>query len=275
MYRTDKTFDGNSLLPLWTRLDQWETRVKQADEVFKHSVVLTDRRLETSHRAGQRAYITAASLLGVAREHQYLLAKTMVGPHAAGVFPHATLNLVRPAFESALTAFWILDAQSSRERILRALRQAWEDQRQANAWADELLASPTVDDQVRQQALVSRNKVVRRYHEDASHFGLSWKLVSQRVNLRQEIGRLSTLEGDVTLCQTLRAAWRQLSGVQHGLQYATLRSGELLRQVPIPGGSEMVLVADDDWLLTACRVSALAQVWAMSTYLRRTESLTQ
>jgi hypothetical protein len=43
----------------------------------------------------------------------------------------------------------------------------------------------------------------------------------------------------------------------------------------IPGGVEVLLVTDDDTLLTECRASALMQRWAMEKYIQRTYRLTR
>lgn len=270
MRRTEHIFDGNSLLPLWDRLDEWEKKMESAERWYGRSLDLTDRRFDSAHRAGERLYITASGLIRVAREHQFLLAKTMVGPHAVGVYPHATLNLIRPAFEAALTAFWLLDANDSLTRILRGLRQCWEDHRQSDAWAEEMLSPPLATHETRESVFQTKAKIAKRYHEDADHFRIKWDKVRQKINLVDEIKTLSTVQDDPLTRQALRIAWRQLSGVQHGLSYATLRSGQRIGEVPIPGGAQAVIVTDDEWLLTACRISAATQAWAMSTYINRT-----
>lgn len=275
MFDTKQVFDGTELLPLWLRLDEWESQTKDADRWFTRSVDLTDRRLDSSDRVGVRLYIVASALIRLAREHQHLLERTMVGEEAIGVYPHATLNIIRPAFESALTAFWLLDPDDAETRRLRGLRQCWEDHRQSDAWADEVLLPPLATKEDRAAVAEDKAKIAKRYREDADRMGVKWDKVKETINLRDEIGNLSTVKRDPALRQYLRLAWRQLSGVQHGLSYATLRSGQRLGEVPIPGGAEITLVTDDDWLLTACRVSAAAQAWAMSCYVSRTRVLTR
>lgn len=275
MQKTEHVFEGNELLPLWDALDQWETKMDEADRWYGRSVDLTDRRFDSANRAGQRLYITASGLIHLAREHQHLLAKTMVGPDAVGVYPHATPNLIRPAFEAALMAFWLLDAKDSKTRVLRGLRRSWEDHRQSDAWANDVLDSPLATTEEREQVVAKKAQIAKRYDEDAQRLGVKWEKVRQKVNLRDEVNNLSTVEGDPLLRQVLRSTWRQLSGVQHGMQYASLRSGQRIGEVPIPGGAEAVLVTDDDWLMTACRASAAVQAWAMSTYINRTRGLTR
>lgn len=66
-----------------------------------------------------------------------------------------------------------------------------------------------------------------------------------------------------------------MSGVQHGMSYASLLGNEKHDQVEIPGGVEVLLLTDDDTLLTECRASALMQRWAMEKYIQRTYRLTR
>lgn len=273
MQQTEHVFNGTELLPIWDALEQWEAKMEEADRWYATSVDLTDRRFDSASRAGQRLYITASALIHVAGEHQYVLAKTMTGPDALGVYPHATPNLIRPAFEAALTAFWLLDGKDSQTRALRGLRQSWEDHRQSDAWADDLLHSPLATKEEREEVMGKKAKIAKRYHEDADDLGVKWEKVRQKVNLWDEVKNLSTVQGDPLLRQAIRATWRQLSGVQHGLQYASLRSGQRIGEVPIPGGAQAMMVTDDDWLMTACRASATVQAWAMSSYINRTRGL--
>lgn len=54
------------------------------------------------------------------------------------------------------------------------------------------------------------------------------------------------------------------------MSYASLLGNEKHGQVEIPGGVEVLLITDDDTLLTDCRASALMQQWAMQKYIERT-----
>lgn len=65
------------------------------------------------------------------------------------------------------------------------------------------------------------------------------------------------------------AAWRQLSGYQHGLMYAILRGSTQGVAVNIPGGSHVRLTVDDTALSLSLQVAALMQMWAIGTYTRR------
>ena len=267
-----ETFDGTTLGPIWNKLKGQERVMTEADAWFAHSQVLTDRRLDSSHRAGIRAYITASQLIGFAREHQHFLEASLTLP-GSHVYPHATPNLIRPAFESALIALWILDGPNADERRLRGLRHCWEDQRQSNNWADELLVSSLVDVTTTDRVREARDVVRKRYHADAADLHLTWDQVTRRPDLLKAIDSLTHVDRQPLLKPFLRSIWRRLSGLQHGLSYASLLSAEMEVKVPVPGGLQVTLLTDDDALMTDCKASALVQSWAMHTYLTRTRTL--
>lgn len=274
LHQTDSTFDGSALLPLWARLDEAERAMEEADSWFERTQVLTDRRLDSSERAGRRAYIQASALISNAREHQVLMERTFTVP-GVGVFPHATVNLIRPAFEAAARALWIVDGHDSRERRLRGLRIAWEDHEESGKWANELLkqqflSQAQIEEQTRKHADIGT-----RYRQDADALGIPWTKVKPRMNFRDEIGKFTALDRDLDLPQFLRAIWRRMSGVQHSMSYASLLGTNREHEVVIPGGMQVTLTTDDDSLLNDCRASALMQLWAMNCYTTRTRRLTR
>lgn len=267
-----QTFEGSSLLPIWERLDALESQMEEADRWFTRTTVLSDRRLDGAHRAGTRAYILASSLIGRARENHLLLVQSFTTP-GVNVFPHATTNIIRPAFEAAARALWILDGDSTQERRLRALRSAWEDHNESRKWSAELMIPSLMSVVAIEEKQARQTAIAKRYRDDASDLGISWSKVTQAMNFRDEIGRVSPLSSDATLAAFMRAIWRRMSGVQHGMSYASLLGSHRSEVNVIPGGLEALLVTDDDSLLTECRASALVQQWAMQTYIDRTTRL--
>lgn len=266
------SFDGTALLPVWARMAAVEAQMEAADRRYQRTNVLTDRRLDGADRPGLRLYILASSLIGKARESQLLLEQTFTTP-GINVFPHATPNIIRPAFEAAATALWILDGETPLERRLRGLRNAWEDHRQSQAWAGELMLPMFMTQEEIATKRASQAAISKRYRDDAASLGLSWSRVTQRFNLRDVIGEFGFVRSQPEMAPFLRAIWRRMSGVQHGLSYATLLGTERHQQVAIPGGFETLVLTDDESLLTDCRASALMQIWAMQTFIRRTEKL--
>lgn len=187
----------------------------------------------------------------------------MIGPDV-GLFPHATTNLIRPAFEAALTALWILDGRNADERRLRGLRCAHEDHRQATAWASEVLTTPRFFDVEQIEIRRERQaKIAQRFRSEAKDLGIKW----ERVNLLNAIDELTVLSSDPDLGVFPRMAWRRMSGVQHGLGYASLLGTEQRQEVRIPDGVEAMLVTTDNALLTDCRASALMQLWATNRFV--------
>lgn len=270
---TNATFDGTALIPIWHALKDQERQMDEADDRFARTQILTDRRLDSAHRTGNRAYITASHLIGFAREHQHFLETSMTLP-GSYVYPHATPNLIRPAFEAALTALWILDGPNTKERQLRGLRHSWEEQRQSDNWADELLNPSLVDDDTADHIRAERQKIRARYLQDASDLHLTKDEVSRRPDLLKAIDSLTHVDRQPLLKPFLRSVWRKLSGLQHGLSYASLLSSSVRLGTPVPGGVEVTLFADDDETMAHCKVSALLQSWAMNTYTTRTSTLT-
>lgn len=271
---TSEVFDGSALLPIWARLDATEKAMDEADRWFKRSQVLSDRRLDGAHRAGRRAYIIANALIAKARESQLMLAQTMTTP-GVNVFPHATPDIIRPAFEAAAAALWILDGDTTEDRRLRGLRCAWKDHNESRKWAQELMLPMFMTDEQIAAQQAKHATISKRYIDDARDLGLNWGKVTNAMNVRHEVGKFSTVGSEPELAAFLRAIWRRLSGVQHGLMYAGLLGSDMHQAVPIPGGVEVVLFTNDDSLMTDCQASALMQLWAMGRYIERTRYLSR
>lgn len=267
-----QTFDGSSLLPMWRRLDALDKEMEAADAWYARTQELTDRRLDSSDRPGRRAYIDASSLIGKAREHQLLLAQTFTTPRV-NVFPHATPNIIRPAFEAAARALWILDGETAQERRFRGLRIAWEDHNESRKWAEELMVPRLMPQDKIEAQHAKHAAITKRFHDDADALRINWDKVKAPMNLRDEVGKFTVLETDPDLAVYLRAIWRRMSGVQHGMSYASLLGTEHHQQVQVPGGFETLLLTDDETLLTECRASALLQHWAIQKYIQRTTEL--
>lgn len=267
---TGQHFDASELLPLWRRLDELERQMGDANRQFQRNNVLSRRRLDCSNAAGVNAYIVASSLIATARENQFLLEATMTTP-GMGVGPQSTPNLIRPAFEAAAWALWILDGQHAQERRLRGLQRAWEDQRQSDAWLNEL--RPMVPPEDQQKATERQGAIAHSFRKKADEAGIPWAQVTQKRNLTAELTKLRVLRDDEVLRRTMVAFWRKLSGIQHGFVYAALLGSSRADRhaVKIEGGWEVTLVTDDASLFADCQASAALQLWAMSTYIRSTQ----
>jgi len=86
---------------------------------WKTNRVLSARAFDEARPAGRRTYMEVTRYLGVARDnHEALLA--VLEHHGATLW--APWSLLRPTFETALLAAWILDPEDGRERRARGLR---------------------------------------------------------------------------------------------------------------------------------------------------------
>ena len=84
--------------------------------------------MDEQRPGGKRAYILAHQLIGTAVENWEAVFSLPQG--AVGATPIAPFNLIRPAFEAAFHALWILDAYDPATRCLRGMRMAHEDNKQ-------------------------------------------------------------------------------------------------------------------------------------------------
>lgn len=278
MKATAEVFDGSELVPQWQALNELEQLMHAANIEYEQNNILTDRRFDSNDRPGRRLYLETAALIGIARENQHLLERTMTGDRGA-VYPRATLNLIRPSFEAAITAYWMLDPDGALERKLRGLRHSFEDHRQAVSSSSELLDHPDtglVSTEDAAQAHAQEADISKRFRDDADHLRLVWRTQIKNpkgMNIRDDLAKLSAVQGQPLLRQFLRYNWRLLSGVQHGLGYASVKAGQRLGEVVVPGGIHTVLVSNDSTLMNACKASVFVQARAMEAYIARTTSL--
>ena len=108
---------------------------------------------------------------------------------------------------------------------------------------------------------------------EAEALRVNWpKQVKQKLNVEQAIPKLQHIVdlADPLILHTTVAAWRQLSGYQHGHVYALVGGSDLSREFEIPGGALVrVTMRDQDFTL-AMQHAALMQLWAVETYIART-----
>ena len=170
---------------------------------------LTQRLFDEARPAGERSYIHARQLIGTASENYRAVLALLTGNGATPVAPY---NLIRPAFESAFYALWILDPADGHERCLRALRVAVEDNRQRQNWTAELVKIPGLTESQRQAMLEPVAKSSKIYRDEAEELGPGWNRASQRVNVEQEIPKLSYVAASEPIMRHMMVAgWKQLS----------------------------------------------------------------
>jgi hypothetical protein len=232
---------------------------------------LTQRLFDEARPAGLRTYIHAFQGIKTAWENYSAVFGLLQGPH--GATPIAPYNLVRPAFEAAFYALWALEPEDGSERCLRGLRLTVEDNRQRSGWIEELIKIPELTEAERQHMREPVAKANNVYQREAEALRVNWpKQVKQKLNVEQAIPKLQHIVdlADPLILHTTVAAWRQLSGYQHGHVYALVGGSDLSREFEIPGGALVrVTMRDQDFTL-AMQHAALMQLWAVETYIART-----
>jgi hypothetical protein len=107
--------------------------------------------------------------------------------------------------------------------------------------------------------------------EEAAELDLKWETVSQKVDLIQEIPRLSAVR-ETDSAPFVLATWPMLSGFQHGLGYAALRGSTTRRIADIPGGANMELTIRDEAFVLAAKVTYFLLLTACTLLERRDTS---
>lgn len=129
------TIDLSDLAKGWRLLEQLYATTEAV--VAAHDPrMFSARTFDLGQTAGHRVYATVERYLNIARDnHQALVA--LISPH--GITTFAPWNLLRPEFEAAFYAAWLLDPNDSRERRRRALRLELLDQRDHNLYYEDVM----------------------------------------------------------------------------------------------------------------------------------------
>jgi hypothetical protein len=152
------------------------------------------------------------------------------------------------------------------------LRLAVEDNRQRGLWKKELMKIPELTEADREHMWEPVANASHVYHTEAQALGVKWPQVTQRVNVEQEIPKLQHIGdlADPLILHTTVAAWRQLSGYQHGRISAIVSGSDLSREFEIPGGALVRVTINDQDFTLAMQHAGLMQLWAVETYIART-----
>lgn len=240
-------FDGSALLSLWSHVERSRVELEVCDKQYKRdTTVLTARRFDEAKVAGVRPYLHASQLLAASWDHHWLLAQTLT---AIAVTPHATWSLIRPAFEAAFHALWVLDPDDSFNRRRRGLQLELADAREQKLWAEAAVATGFSDAEGSKRALGGLDSTYQSLDREARHFNAAAKDMNKLANLVVELPKLRALAAmQPGIRVWFVAAWRQMSGMQHGLSYALLAASQKSDIVEIPGGFQVLLSPNDDSL---------------------------
>jgi hypothetical protein len=173
--------DTSSLEEDWTRLRALDEAMQAADLAFAGSDGPCDRRFDAAQPAGHRVYIQASGLLASAREHQIVYEQLI---HVIGHYPRAPWSLLRPAFESAFWAWWILDPDDSASRRQRALGREVHDFNEQGMYLNVLRRIPGKDRaQVQKEHDLLRAESLRTYKREAHALGADFAKLTQKPDL--------------------------------------------------------------------------------------------
>lgn len=267
------TLQLGNLPNIWHALDLLDEQMEKINNRTTTEMDFTDRRFDEATRTGQRMYIHAYSFIKVARDNQKGL-EELLGVAAR---PYAPWNLIRPAFESSFYVVWMLEPQDKRTRLQRALRIAWEEQRQHRNRFElmvDLAKAHSHEDVLSAEA--KDRDIKHRFEEEAREVALSRAGLGRSPKLTEELPKLVTLANlnpDQPKFQLLK--WRELSGIQHGDMGAFARLSDKQYGLKIPGGHVVEVSLNDDNFVAACYSSALMQLHALQLYNQRSSKVTK
>ncbi|GAA0330036.1 hypothetical protein [Micropruina glycogenica] len=258
-------FDGSELLKLWRHIDRSWVALEVCDaEYGRDTSILSARRFDEGKVAGLRPYLHAAGLLAASWDHHWLLTQTLT---TSGVTPHATWSLIRPAFEAAFHALWVLDPDDSFNRRRRGLQLELADAREQKLWAEAAVATGFSNAEESQRTLDALNSTYQALDREARHFNAAAKDMNRLANLVTELPRLRSLASmHAGIRAWLVATWRQMSGLQHSHSYAMLAASQRSEVVEIPGGYQVLLSPNEDALQWHVKAAVTLHLRAVERY---------
>ncbi|GAA2114871.1 hypothetical protein [Nocardioides bigeumensis] len=251
---SDGVLDLDNLPDYWELLDRRFAVIEALPDVAK-TPRLTARRFDEAQTAGHRTYFAATRYLGVAMDNHRALVGLMKHVGAGYVAPW---SLLRPLFEAAFFACWILDPETGLDRRRRGLRCEVNDERERKNHLEAFKGVPQVSRAITDELAERDRTVGRTYRAEAKELGLPWSRAGERVNVVRELSTLRFVRtsNDPVMLAMLVSTWRMLSGIEHGLGYALLRASKATTEAVVPGGFVTRLTIDDTAFVTAWKSTA-------------------
>lgn len=260
---TDRHADLSPLDPWWTDIDlAWGQA--QAAEALPAGQLLTARNFDLQQAQGHRVYISAMRYLQVAVENHRAL--QFIVQHR--FTPYAPWNLLRPVLEAGFYVLWSLEPDESLTRRQNAVRLELLDARHGTAYLRELSRVPDLS-RGAAEAVAAADADRPSLKRMAADVRLSWTQASQRLDVTQELGKVTSLRPFDVPTPWLVATWRLLSGFSHGWGYSMLMSSDIEDRGSAGGGTEVFAVVNDDAFLATARVTAAVLVAACQLFTRR------
>jgi hypothetical protein len=235
--------------------DYWRTIAEEFSAIERLPTLtsgrlLSARAFDESQPAGPRTYMAATRYLKVARDnHEALLALL----RHRGVTLWAPWSLLRPTFETAFLAAWILDPEDGRARRARGLRSEVLDFYEQRKHRVPFKAFPEVRDIIEESERRAEAGSLATYRAEAAALGQPFDRMHQRIVVVNELTSLSFVRRQPEFAPFLEGTWRQLSGFEHGFGWALLASSDRTVEAAVPGGVNVRLVIKDDAFVNAAK----------------------
>lgn len=257
----------------WSQCDQLRQSAQQAAARWDRRT-LCPRTVDERLVGGHRGYAAAERYLTTSDENHDALI-SLLEHH--GATPTAPWNLLRPSFESAFYALWLLTPEDSVERRRRGIRLEWLDDIAATKFHEVALGNRDV---LRQIGIPSETVPLPRvnanhqtYVAEADATRLPYRTTKHRkqvnhrparVNVEQALSDLFPGDELMTLAHTI--TWKTLSGLQHSEASALLRVTDRSPVGSYPGGRRFLLTINDGAFYLACLATTTLRALAWARY---------
>ncbi|KXK63333.1 hypothetical protein AWW66_03200 [Micromonospora rosaria] len=258
--------DLGDLPKYWQLIDEAFRSVEALPSLDGHNL-LTARRFDEAQVAGPRTYMGAQRYLGVARDnHEALLALLQ----HRGATAWAPWSLLRPIFETAFLAAWILDPEDGLERRVRGLRCEVNDYIQRGRHRAVFKVFPEAARAIEEaEQRDATHGALKIYRDEAAALGRDFERISQPVNVVDEVRKLTFAKTQPEFPPLLEATWRQLSGFEHGFAWALMSGSERRIEAEIPGGAQVLFTLSDEQFVTTAKVTGSLLITALQLLKRR------
>lgn len=260
--------DLGRLPGIWEGLDKvWNLARQHADANF--DLTITDRKTDLAQTSGHRVYTEAWRKIQCAMDNHFALLSLL---EYHGVTLWAPWNMLRPSFEAAFYAVWVLEPELSLDRRRRALRLEVIDEMERLKFYEELTHVRGAGGRESADRLAERRaQVTPTYQAEAVLLDLTWQQTKASVNIRDELGRLHIVTNDIGMDTTsfYRATWRSLSGYQHGHGYAAMLGSDITLMAKTPGGRVVRMEVNDENFQSSAQATAYLMISALNLWMRR------
>lgn len=274
--QADGILDLGDLPTRWAQVEQVRNEALATEKRWDRRL-LCARSLDEGRTGSHRVYAAAQRYLGIADENHDALV-SLLQHH--GATPTAPWNLLRPSFEAAFRALWLLSPDTSEERRRRGVHLEWLDDEAARKYHNVTLRDPDLLRRlgVPQEAVnATRDNVrtnTRIYQREADELGLTYRTTDWkgrsiaptpgRVIIEEQLGKL--IPDDPVLTLGLQTTWKTLSGITHSEGSAMLRVSDHQAEGKYNGGRQLRLTINDGAFYVAAIATTVLRVLAWGRY---------